>query len=73
MPNSLSKFWARVVGLKEWDREATSLRNTLDDETPAPGELPGRPTPKHLQDQVPLSADERKERYELWEGEDPGH
>ena len=73
MANALSRLWARVVGLKEWDTEVRSLRNTVDDDTPAPGDLPGRPTPAHLQDQVPLSKEERKARYERWEGEDPGH
>lgn len=73
MPNSLSKLWARVVGLKEWDREASALHNTVDDDTPAPGNLPDRPTPRDLNDQTPLDASARKERYETWEGEDPGH
>lgn len=73
MPNGLSRLWARVTGLKEWDREVASLHNTLEDDTPAPGELPGRPTPNHQQDQRPLTAAEKRARYEEWEGEDPGH
>jgi hypothetical protein len=73
MPNSLSKLWARVVGLKEWNQEAESLHNTVDNDTPAPGDLPGAPTPRDFNDQVPLDAAERKDRYERWEGEDPGH
>ena len=73
MPNSLSKLWARVVGLKEWDREAAALHNTLDDDTPAPGDLPGTATPRDYNDQVPLDKAERKERYGRWDGDDPGH
>jgi hypothetical protein len=72
MPNNLSKLWARVVGLKEWDREVTYLHNTLGDDTPAPGEPPGNPTQMHQQEQSVTDA-QRKERYERWEGEEPGH
>src|SRR3954469_11892057 len=28
-PNKLSQLWARVVGLKEWNREADALHNTV--------------------------------------------
>jgi hypothetical protein len=72
MTNRLSSLWARAVGLKEWDREVTLLRNTLDNDTPAPGELPGNPTPMHLQEQT-VTDEQRKDRYERWEGDEPGH
>jgi hypothetical protein len=72
-PNKLSQLWARVVGLKEWNREADALHNTVGGDSPAPGDLPGQPTPRDYDQQVPLTAAERKQRYENWEGEDPGH
>lgn len=73
MPNRLSKLWARVTGIAESDTEVAALRNTVADDTPAPGDLPGRPTPRDHNDQVPLDDAEREQRYERWEGEDPGH
>lgn len=73
MPSAFGKLWARVTGLKDWDREVAILHNTVDDETPAPGVLPGQDVPRDFNDQRPLSAEERHERYEVWEGEEPGH
>lgn len=73
MANGLSKLWARVTGLKAWDREVTSLHNTVEDDTPAPGDLRGRPTPNHQQDQRPVPDADKPQRYEAWKGEDPGH
>jgi hypothetical protein len=73
MPLGLGKLWARVVGLKDWDREVKSLHNIVGDDTPAPGVLPGQEVPTHLQDQVPLTKEEQRKRYEEWEGEEPGH
>jgi hypothetical protein len=29
--------------------------------------------PTHNQDQVPLSKEQLRDRYEKWEGDDPGH
>jgi hypothetical protein len=72
MTNPLSQLWARVTGLKEWDKEVKSLHNTVDDDTPAPGTLPGKPLPSAQPDLAPLSPAEFKARYEGWEGEEPG-
>jgi hypothetical protein len=73
MPLGLGKLWARLTGLKDWDQEVRWLKNTTDDDTPPPGVLPGRPVPTHNQDHEPLSKAELRQRYEEWEGEDPGH
>jgi hypothetical protein len=73
MPRTLGSLWARLTGLKEWDREVAILHNTVDDDTPAPGVLPGQEVPRDLNDQVPLTASERHQRYEVWEGDEPGH
>lgn len=73
MPLQIRKLWARMTGLKEWDREVDILHNTVDDATPAPGALPGQELPRDLDQQTPLSAEQRRERYEGWKGEDPGH
>jgi hypothetical protein len=73
MPLGLGKLWARVTGLKDWDREVEILHNTVDDDTPAPGVLPGQDVARDLDQQVPLTREERHQRYEVWEGDDPGH
>jgi hypothetical protein len=73
MPFGLGKVWSRITGLKEWDREVEILRNTIEDDTPAPGVPPGQDAPRDHNDQEPLTAEERHQRYEEWEGEDPGH
>ena len=78
MSNPLSRIWARLVGPKNWDREVASLRNTTDDDTPAPGDLPRQPMPRDEKPSSPMSsapphAPSRTGDYDSWEGADPGH
>lgn len=73
MPHSFGKLWARMTGLREWDREVSILRNTIDDDVPAPGVRPGEEVARDLNQQLPLSKEERHQRYEVWDGDDPGH
>jgi hypothetical protein len=73
MANELSKLWARVTGLKGWNEEVRSLHNIVGDGVPSPGTLKDHPLPSAQPDLRPLSKAERKERFETWEGEEPGH
>lgn len=73
MPLGLGKVWARIVGLKEWDTEVQYLKNVKGDDVPAHGPVSMPDVPGPTQDQTPLDAESRRERYENWEGEDPGH
>ena len=69
---ALSRLWARLVGLKGWNREVQYLRNVEGDETPAPGvAVKGTVMGEHEPEQ--LSPEEHKRKYEEWEGLDPGH
>jgi hypothetical protein len=66
----LSKLWSRVVGLRGWNREVQLLHNVEGDETPAPGET----EPTIAADRRPSeSTPARREDYDEWPGEDPGH
>jgi hypothetical protein len=41
----VQSFILKLFGMESWPREVQILKNTLDDETPPPGELPGQPEP----------------------------
>jgi hypothetical protein len=73
MPSGLGSWWAKLTGGKHWDRQVALTKNTLEDDVPPQGFGQTEPVPRNWQDQVPLSADEKRRKYEEWEGEDPGH
>jgi hypothetical protein len=73
MATALGRLWARITGGPGWDREVQALRNTLDDDTPAPGDLPGHPTPQSGGLVRSRSPEEPEHGYNEWRGEDPGH
>ncbi len=69
----LRSWWAQLTGGTGWDREVARLRNTMDDETPAPG------ISIDEAERVPVLADTPEPRsgplpdYREWPGPDPGH
>jgi hypothetical protein len=67
----LGKLWARVVGLKGWNKEVEQLHNIEGDETPPTGASPstvvGDRRPAETNPENP------KRKYEDWPGKDPGH
>jgi hypothetical protein len=73
MPNALWTWWARLTGGKHWDRQVALTKNTTDDEVPPQGFGQTEPVPRNWQDQTPRTEAEKHQRYEVWEGEDPGH
>jgi hypothetical protein len=49
----VQRFISKIFGMDNWEREAQILKNTIGDDEPPPGEVPGEPPTPQSQQPAP--------------------